>query len=242
MLDREWVSIVDPDEPHDRYVFDVSFLLSSYECIYGAGCPGIDRVKGPDFGCCLMGAHYMDADDQARTEAMVDLLGADYMQFHADASRRGVSARTPEGEMRTRVKAGGCIFLNRTGWKRGPGCALHQYALDRGEHHMTYKPEVCWIVPLRRLVEEGVADDGEPMVTTTITSYDRGAWGPGGADFDWWCMDGEEPWRATRPVYVSMERELRAMTTGAVYAELAAYLDDRRRRARKPLPFPLFIR
>jgi hypothetical protein len=236
MLEREWVSISDPDEPHDRYVFDVSFMLSSYECIYGAGCPGISESKGGSFGCCLTGAHYMDEEDQRRTEAMVDVLGPEYLQFHAEATRRGVSAKLPDGEVRTRVKDGGCIFLNRTGWKRGPGCALHQYAMDRGEHHMTYKPEVCWIVPLRRFVEESVADDGEPLYTTMITSYDRGAWGPGGADFDWWCMDAEEPWAGRRPVYRSMEFELRAMTSDGVYEELAAYLDDRRSRPRRPLP------
>ena len=37
MLDREWVSLTDPDEPHERYLFDVSFLTSSYSCIYGQG-------------------------------------------------------------------------------------------------------------------------------------------------------------------------------------------------------------
>jgi hypothetical protein len=33
---REWVSIDDPESnDHLRYTFDVSFLLSSYTCIYG---------------------------------------------------------------------------------------------------------------------------------------------------------------------------------------------------------------
>ena len=39
------------------------------------------------------------------------------------------------------------------------------------------------------------------------------------------------------PVYISMRHELTVMTSEAVYAELAAYLDDRRAKARKPLPF-----
>jgi hypothetical protein len=34
-----------------------------------------------------------------------------------------------------------------------------------------------------------------------------------------------------------MRHELTVMTSEAVYAELAAYLDDRRAKARKPLPF-----
>jgi hypothetical protein len=242
MLEREWISIRNPEDPHDRYVFDVSFLLSAYSCIYGQGCPGTDGRAADDRGCCRLGAHYIDDDDRVRTEAMVDVLGPTYLQRYADAKRRGITAHLAGGEQRTRVVAGACIFLNRDGWHRGAGCALHQYAWDRGEHHMTYKPEVCWIVPLRREVEQTTDDDGEELWTTTITSYDRGAWGPGGADFDWWCTDSPEAYGGTRPVYLSMEAELREMVGDAVYDELAAYLADRRGRARKPLPFPVFVR
>lgn len=237
MLQREWVSLTDPEDPHERYVFDVSFLLSSYTCIYGRGCPGINAESGPEIACCALGAHYVDDEDRERVEAMVDTLGPTFMQNYAEAKRHGVTARMPDGETRTRVRNGGCIFLNRSGFATGAGCSLHHYAVDRGEHHMTYKPEVCWIVPLRREVEEGVADDGEECSTTTITSYDRGAWGAGGAEFDWWCTDSPLAHVGENPVYISMESELRAMTSDAVYDELAAYLDDRRKTARKPLPF-----
>lgn len=242
MLDREWISITDPAEPHERYVFDVSFLLSDYACIYGRGCPGIGAEPDPVRACCRLGAHYVDEDDRARVEAMVDVLGPEYLQQFAAARRGGVSRRTTDGSIRTRITDGACIFQNRAGWKRGPGCSLHQYAVDRGEHLMTYKPEVCWIVPLRREIAEGFAADGEPMVTTTITSYDRGAWGPGGADFGWWCTDAPEAYVGEEPVYRSMRAELTAMSSTAVYGELAAYLDERTAGARRPLPFPVFVR
>lgn len=243
MLDREWVSLRDPDDDHDRYVFDVSFLLSSYTCIYGRGCSGIGAAPSTITGCCTLGAHYVDAEDRARIEASVELLGPGSLQSYADARRRGVTARVHGDELgRTRIRDGACIFLNREGWHEGPGCALHQYAVARGEHHMTHKPEVCWIVPLRRLVEPGTADDGQPCWTTTITSFDRGAWGPGGADFGWWCTDSSEAYVGAEPLYRSMAAELTAMSSEAVYAELAAYLDDRRSRARRPLPFPVFVR
>ena len=39
MIDREWVSIIDPQAPAERYVCDVTFLLSPYRCLYGDGCP-----------------------------------------------------------------------------------------------------------------------------------------------------------------------------------------------------------
>lgn len=239
MLEREWVSLSDPADPHDRYVFDVTFLLSGYHCVYGAGCQGIGAQGIPSHGCCSLGAHYADDEDRARAEAMPALLGPEVMQFHREATRGGITARMPDGEARTRVVKGACIFLNREDWPGGPGCSLHTYALARGEHYMTYKPEVCWIVPLRREVLEDVADDGEPLWITTITSYDRGAWGPGGSDFAWWCIDDENAYDGAQPVYVSMEAELRALSSDAVYEELAAYLDDRRRHARKPLPMLL---
>ena len=242
MLEREWVSLTNPEDPHDRYVFDVSFLLSSYTCIYGQGCPGVTETPDPEVACCALGAHFVDDEDREAVEAMVDVLGPSFMQNYGDAKRRGVTARLPDGEYRTRVRNGGCIFLNRSGWPTGAGCSLHHYAIARGEHHMTYKPEVCWIVPLRREVAQDVADDGEERWTTTITSFDRGAWGPGGSDFSWWCTESEPAYIGENPVYVSMAAELTEMTSPAVYAELAAYLDDRRGTPRKPLPFPVFVR
>jgi hypothetical protein len=241
MLDREWVSFTDPGDAHERFLFDVSFLLSGYTCIYGQGCPGIGDEPDPVRACCTHGAHYTDERDRERVEAMVEVLGPAYMQRYAEARRSGVTARSGE-EYRTKVRDGACIFLNREGFATGPGCALHHYAVDRGEHHMTYKPEVCWIVPLRREIAEEVADDGETLWVTRITSFDRGAWGAGGSLFGWWCTESEEAYVGTQPVYRSMEHELRSMVGDAVYEELAAYLDDRRRRARKPLPFPIFVR
>jgi hypothetical protein len=242
MLDREWVSIVNPDDPHDRYIFDASFLLSNYSCIYGAGCPGTNPAgEDPERACCRLGAHYTDEEDREQVEAMVEVLGPRWMQHHRDATRRGVTVNAGDGEVRTRIKDGACIFLNRSDFPTGAGCSLHHYAMDRGEHHMTYKPEVCWIVPLRREVEEGYADDGEEMWTTTITSYDRGAWGPGGADFLWWCTDSAEAYVGAQPVFRSMESELRTMVGDSVYDELAQYLESRMATAQQPLPFPVFV-
>ncbi len=237
MLDREWVSLTDAAEPRERYLFDVSFLASSYSCIYGRGCPGTEGVADDDRGCCRFGAHFVDDDDRDRTVEMVEVLGPQYMQQYRLAARRGVVATDADGSQRTRMTGGACIFLNRNSWSRGAGCSLHQYAIDRGEHHVDYKPEVCWLVPLRREIETDIADDGEERVTTTITSYDRGAWGDGGADFSWWCTtDDDRAYGGTRPVYASMKQELIAMSSPQVYGELVAYMEGRRGPQRRPLP------
>ena len=61
---HEWVSFDDPDELR-TWVFDVTFLLSGWECIFGRGCQGV--LTGPaadaNQGCCSYGAHLTDEED-----------------------------------------------------------------------------------------------------------------------------------------------------------------------------------
>src|SRR5687767_1072444 len=64
---HEWVSFEDPDE--DRtWVFDVTFLLSRWTCIFGAGCQGVLTAPAEDLvqGCCSYGAHFTDDLDRKR--------------------------------------------------------------------------------------------------------------------------------------------------------------------------------
>lgn len=225
-LEREWVSIRDPDDEHLRYDFDVSFLLSSYRCIYGDGCPGIngDAV----IGCCEHGAYWVDDDERERFEhGWDDVLDADVMQFHELASERGITQRDGDDEAHTRIHDGACVFLNRAGWPAGEGCAFHVAAMRRGEHHMAYKPTVCWQVPLHRDIREETANDGGTLEIHRIAAFERGTWGEGGADFDWWCTDDATAFVAEEPVYRRMERELREMVGAPVYEELAGFLDHR---------------
>ena len=53
------------------------------------------------------------------------------------------------GPRNTRVVDGACIFLNRTGFAGGAGCALHLAAFDAGESPIDFKPSVCWQLPIR---------------------------------------------------------------------------------------------
>ena len=231
MIDREWVSITDPGDEHLRYTFDVSFLLSSYRCIYGSGCEGIHPgEQDPGIGCCVHGAYLNEDDDaEALARLVTDDLDPRTMEFHPNAVAAGPFVRDEDGETRTRLVAGGCVFANRSGFPGGTGCALHHLAEARGEHHMTYKPTVCWQVPLHRTVDQQVGNDGAPLEVHTIAAYERGHWGEGGAEFDWWCLDDATAFVARHPVYESMERELRRMVGDAVYEELAGYLQQRRR-------------
>ncbi len=232
---HEWVSFDDPDE--DRtWVFDITFLSSSWTCIYGRGCRGVLTDPAPELmqGCCSYGAHFVDDDDVRRVEKAAESLGDEDWQFRRRAMRKGITRTTKRGETVTRLVDGACIFLNRPGFRSGPGCALHYAALSTGRRPLDLKPEVCWQLPLRR--EDRVDDDGH--VTSTVGQWERRHWGPGGKEFAWWCTEERHAFVGTKPVYEELADELAEMTGKKVQRALAAYLGDRRRRARTPLPHP----
>jgi hypothetical protein len=232
---REWVSFEDPDEER-TWVFDVSFLTSGWNCIYGRGCQGVLTEPAPELvhGCCSYGAHMVDAKDARRVEKVARTLGPDEWQFHEQGRKRGALKKNKHGETVTRVVEDACIFLNRPGFPTGPGCALHQAALRRGKNPLTLKPEVCWQLPLRR--EDTVAEDGH--VTSTVRQWDRKHWGPGGNDFAWWCTEAPEAFGGERPVYLEMEAELAAMVGRKIYRTLVSYLEARSASVSRGVPLP----
>jgi hypothetical protein len=233
--EREWVSFEDESELR-TWVFDVTFLLSHWSCIFGRGCQGVLTGPAPELaqGCCSYGAHFTDEEDVARIERAATTLGAEHWQFRTEGRRRGVVKTTRAGERVTRMVQGACIFLNRPGFAAGPGCALHHAALARGERPMDLKPDVCWQLPLRREDRE----EGDGRVTSTISEWGRANWGAGGAEFHWWCTEAPEAFGGAEPVYRLMADELAAMVGTKVYARLAAYLGERAAGGATPLPHP----
>jgi len=220
---HEWVSFEDPDERR-TWIFDVTFLESAWHCIYGNGCQGVLTGPAEELaqGCCSYGAHFTDEDDARRVARAARTLTAAQWQFKAQG-KGGVVKTAKSGEKMTRLVKGACIFLNRPGFERGPGCALHVAALDRGESYIDLKPDVCWQLPLRR--DDEVLEDGH--VLTRITQWERRNWGKGWADFHWWCTVAPEAFTGSTRVVDSMRDELVAMTGKKVYARLVAYLADR---------------
>jgi hypothetical protein len=239
---HEWLSFEDPDEER-TWVFDVTFLLSSWTCIFGQGCLGVLTGPAPELvqGCCSYGAHFTGPDDVARVEAAAATLTAEQWQFRDRGLRKGVVKVDKDGQTVTRLAEDACIFLNRPEFPGGAGCALHRAALDRDERPLDLKPDVCWQLPLRR--EDQVHDDGH--VTSTLRQWDRRHWGEGGAEFHWWCTESHEAFVSRDPVYRHMRDELVELVGEKPYAMVAAYLDERapRRRGlatpkRVPLPHP----
>jgi hypothetical protein len=232
---REWVSFEDEKEER-TWVFDVTFLTSNWKCIFGQGCQGVYTGPAPELeqGCCSYGAHFVDKKDARRVEKIALTLKPEEWQFHG--TKKKVTQRNEDGERTTRLVEDACIFLNRPGFAAGAGCALHVAAVNRGVNPLTFKPEVCWQLPLRR--EDTVEDDGH--VVSTIRQWDRKHWGAGGNEFHWWCTDSPEAFVGTKPVYREMEAELTEMVGASVFARLVAYLRqrDRLRSERVPLPHP----
>ncbi len=230
---HEWVSFEDPDEER-TWVFDVTFLLSSWKCIYGEGCQGVLTEAAPELehGCCSYGAHLVDAQDARRVRAAADRLAEDQWQFKKRA--RGKPLRlTRSGEVVTRITEGACIFLNRPGFPGGAGCALHRAALESGRQPLELKPEVCWQLPVRR--QDETTPDGR--VVSTVRQWDRSDWGPGGDEFHWWCTEGPEAFVGKEPVFKSLEPELVALVGRRVFDMLVSYL-RRRTAPATPLPHP----
>lgn len=254
---HEWVSFDDPSDQR-TWLVDVTFLESAWQCLYGHGCPGVLTARAPELeqGCCSYGAHFTGEDDAERVRSAAAGLTEEQWQFRSVSAGRGGPLRGGplrggqgrggqgrDGQGRggqgravtTRLVQGACIFLNRPGYHGGAGCALHRAALERGVAPLSLKPDVCWQLPLRR--DESVAPDGQ--VTTTIGEWQRRHWGPGGADFAWWCTESAGAFSGPRPLYEAMKEELVEMMGSKPYELIARFLDARRIAGARGLPVRL---
>ena len=230
---HEWVSFEDPGE-HRTWVFDVTFMTSPWTCIFGRGCLGVLTGPAPELiqGCCSYGAHFTDDADVARVEEAAKNLTPEFWQNHRQGRSRGVWKTDAAGDRVTRMVDGACVFLNRPGWSSGPGCALHQQALARGERPLDTKPNVCWQLPLRREDHE----EGNGHVTSTVKQWDRKHWGEGGDEFHWWCTESPEAFVGTKPVYLELRDELIEITSQVAYDMLVAYVAERAPKTLLPHP------
>lgn len=216
---RQWVEFTNPDDPTERFRCDLTWLTSSWTCIFGAGCPGIYETS-PEVGCCTLGAHFSDDDDHARVAAVVERLTPDQWQHHAEGHADGWTETDDDGDLKTRALPDACIFHNDRDFKGGYGCALHGLAVAEGLEPHTVKPDVCWQLPMRRRFREVDPGDGDTYTEVEIGEYIRGGWGAGGHDFDWYCSSNTEAHVGTEPVWISHRAELTALMGEAGYAEL----------------------
>ncbi len=248
---RQWVEFPDPDGPAGEsetkpattvYRADLTWLTSSWTCIFGQGCKGIYSERPLD-GCCTLGAHFADRADERRVEDAAGRLTPQQWQHmpagwtDADGNagkgrkRSAWTEKDPDGARKTKVTGGACVFLNRPGftpggYADGAGCALHLLALVEGRDPLETKPDVCWQLPLRRSYRTVERPDGSQYQEVSLAEYDRRGWGAGGHDLDWYCTGNSQAHVGREPVYRSLRNEIVALIGEPAYAVLARHCEQ----------------
>ncbi|WP_326598448.1 hypothetical protein [Streptomyces sp. NBC_01803] len=218
---RAWIEFPDPADAEQVFRCDLTWLTSRWQCVFGRGCQGIEAGRADD-GCCTLGAHFSDEDDERRVAGHAARLTPETWQFHAAGTGEGGWVELDdEGERRTRRHEGACIFLNRPGFPGGSGCSLHTLALREGREPLETKPDVCWQLPVRRTYEWVEQPDGEQLLYVSIGEYDRRGWGSGGHDLHWWCTGAPAAHGASEPLYVTYRPELTELMGKEGYDRLA---------------------
>ena len=241
---REWYTFPDPANAEHLISADMTWLLSSWTCVFGTpACHGIEAGQ-PDSGCCTHGAFLSDDSDRQRLEANVALLRTEEWQHreaaHATAAAEGAAQEAwleedeltgDDGEMepalRTRRLGGRCVFFNDVGWPTGSGCALHHLAGRTGRSLPESKPDVCWQLPIHLTHEWETRPDEVEILHTRVGEYDRRGWGSGGEDFDWYCSTDPACHNNPEPLWKSQKNELVALMGEASYAILAEHCAKR---------------
>src|SRR5690348_9855023 len=131
MFPRAFVEFTDPADDEQVFRCDLTWLTSRWTCIFGRGCQGI-YAERPDDGCCTLGAHFSDEEDEKRVAAHVEDLLPEEWERHRTGRRKGWVETDEEGARKTRVVKGACIFLNSPDFPGGGGCALHGLAIRKG--------------------------------------------------------------------------------------------------------------
>ncbi|MFJ8826310.1 hypothetical protein ACIREE_31645 [Streptomyces sp. NPDC102467] len=223
---RAWVEFPDPADDEQIFRCDLTWLTSRWTCIFGSGCQGIQAGRADD-GCCTLGAHFSDEDDEKRVAGFVARLTPDIWQHHDVGTETGWVSKDEDGERQTRPYNGSCIFQNRPGFEGGVGCSLHILAIKEGREPLETKPDVCWQLPVRRTYEWIDRPDDTRVLQVSIGEYDRRGWGPGGHDLHWWCTSATSAHGAGDPVYVSYRPELTELMGKDGYDKLVEFCEER---------------
>jgi hypothetical protein len=120
--------------------------------------------------CC---SHGVDVDFRAlseiqrHAEALEGFTGIPRHEWFASEIERDETF-PGGGAVRTRVRDGRCVFLNRT----GRGCGIHAYCLDRGLDYHDLKPLVDCLFPVT--YEDGTLVSSEEVDDDTLICLDTG--------------------------------------------------------------------
>ena len=86
---RAWVEFQDPSDESQVFKCDLTWLTSQWTCTFGSGCCGIYADR-PDDGCCTLGAHFSDKDDEKPVKRWAKKLDPEHWQFHDEGRKGGI--------------------------------------------------------------------------------------------------------------------------------------------------------
>jgi hypothetical protein len=142
----------------DTAIFERRYFMSCMECTYCFD------------SCCQYGVD-VDSENVARLEARA----ADIEKFTGVPRARWFTDEWVEDrefpggrQTRTRVEDGACVFRNR----KGRGCMLHSYALERGIDYHDVKPMVSALFPLT--FDYGLLHPSNEIVDRSLQCIDDG--------------------------------------------------------------------
>ena len=183
---HEWVSFDDPDEER-TWLFDVTFLASSWTCIFGQGCQGVLTGPAPELvqGCCSYGAHFTGKKD-ART-GRAGGSGTSRLRSGSSTSRaaRGWSRSCPTATWAPGWSTAPASSSIGPGSPPVPVAPCTRRRRPRGAAMSSSNPRSAG--SFRSAARTRPSPDGR--VTSVVRQWDRRHWGEGGEDFHWWCTE-----------------------------------------------------
>lgn len=223
---REYLTVTDPDSG-TIYHFDLTFMLSSYNCTWGRGCKGMTGVE--EHGCCIKGVTIDGPAELNRVSAAVDRLTPDlwanHGKYHADMDWVEEQDDPDGASHNTTVLNGVCIFHNPADSEQPTGCALHHLAQREGGDPDHYRPDACSIYPLMAMWN----DDGSCTIGPIMRQGDNCMADTGN---NWWCIDDPSNYQPYQGrFYLQYWNTLVRVTSQYVVEQLHAYSE-----ARKTLP------
>ena len=195
---RAWVEFPDPADAEQAFRCDLTWLTSNWTCIFGTGCKGIYADQPDGVGCCTLGAHFSDKDDEKRVKRLRQAADpGDLAALRPEGlDREGRGGRAQDPGRRRRVHLPEPARLRR---RRGLRAARPRAA--QGRHFLETKPDVCWQLPIRRTLRPGRAPGRHRGADHRHRRVRPARLGAGGHDLDWYCSGNTEAHVGAEPVY-----------------------------------------
>ena len=191
---REWVMFDDPEEDGRTWQVDVTFLLSSWDCIFGSGCQGVLTEPSPELvqGCCSYGAHFSDRPrPEDGREAGEEAPGRP-VAVREDRPEEGHLGQAREARGRPRLahpaRRRRVHLLESSGMEERP--RLRAAPVGHAHRNPPQRAQARGLLAVAAASSRRGAS--RRSVISKLTEFGRDGWGEGGEEFCWWCTEAPE--------------------------------------------------